>query len=37
MHAENLAAHLAGRAHGDTESQWDDLVPPYQDLAAKLS
>ena len=36
IHAENLAAHLAGRERGDTEARWDDLVPPYQDLAASI-
>ncbi len=36
IHAENLAAYLAGREHGDTEARWDELVPPYQDLAANI-
>jgi uncharacterized protein YndB with AHSA1/START domain len=36
IHAENLAAYLAGR-EGNTEARWDELVPPYQDLAANLS
>ena len=36
IHAENLAAHLAGRERGDTETRWDELVPPYQDLAASI-
>jgi uncharacterized protein YndB with AHSA1/START domain len=36
IHAENLAAYLAGRERGDTEARWDELVPPYQDLAADL-
>jgi uncharacterized protein YndB with AHSA1/START domain len=36
IHAENLAAHLAGRERGDTEARWDELVPPYQELAAKI-
>jgi hypothetical protein len=27
IHAENLAAHLAGRERGDTEARWDELVP----------
>jgi hypothetical protein len=34
IHAENLASYLAGRERGDTEARWDELVPPYQDLAA---
>jgi uncharacterized protein YndB with AHSA1/START domain len=37
IHAENLAAYLAGRERGDTEARWAELVPPYQDLAAKIA
>ena len=37
IHAENLAAYLAGRESGDVEARWEELVPPYQDLAANLS
>jgi uncharacterized protein YndB with AHSA1/START domain len=37
IHAETLAAHLAGRECGDTEARRDELVPPYQDLAANIS
>jgi uncharacterized protein YndB with AHSA1/START domain len=36
IHAENLAAYLAGRDRGDTEARWAELVPPYQDLAANV-
>jgi uncharacterized protein YndB with AHSA1/START domain len=36
IHAENLAAHIAGRERGDTEARWSELVLPYQDLAANL-
>jgi uncharacterized protein YndB with AHSA1/START domain len=36
IHAENLAAYLAGRERGDAEARWDELVPPYQDLAASV-
>ena len=36
IHAENLAAYIAGRKRGDTEARWNDLVPPYQDLAANM-
>jgi uncharacterized protein YndB with AHSA1/START domain len=36
IHAENLAAYLAGRERGDTEARWDELVPPYLDLAANV-
>jgi uncharacterized protein YndB with AHSA1/START domain len=37
IHAENLAAYLAGRERGDLEARWDELVPRYQDLATNLS
>ncbi|HEV2475599.1 MAG TPA: SRPBCC family protein [Candidatus Dormibacteraeota bacterium] len=37
IHAENLAAHLAGRQRRDSEKRWQELVPPYQDLAAGVS
>jgi uncharacterized protein YndB with AHSA1/START domain len=37
IHAENLAAYLAGREPGDIEARWGELVPPYHDLAAKIS
>ncbi len=37
IHAENLAAYLAGRERGDSEARWDELIPPYQDLAANVS
>jgi uncharacterized protein YndB with AHSA1/START domain len=36
LHAENLAAHLAGHERGGTGARWDELVPPYQDLAADV-
>jgi uncharacterized protein YndB with AHSA1/START domain len=36
IHAEDLAAHIAGREHGDTEARWEELVPVYQDLAASI-
>ena len=36
IHAENLAAYLAGRDLGDTEARWNELVPSYQDLATNL-
>jgi len=36
IHAEDLAAHLAGREPGDSEARWDELVPPYQALAANI-
>jgi uncharacterized protein YndB with AHSA1/START domain len=37
IHAETLAAFLAGREPGDTEARWDELVPPYQELAAAIT
>ena len=37
IHAENLAAYLAGREPDDVEARWEALVPPYQDLATNIS
>jgi uncharacterized protein YndB with AHSA1/START domain len=37
IHAENLAAYLAGRQPGDVEARWEELVPPYQVLAPNVS
>ena len=36
IHAENLAAYLAGRQPGDVEARWENLAPRYQDLAASI-
>ena len=48
IHAENLAVHHvredgrdirigdAGRERVDSEAQWAELTPPYQDLAANI-
>lgn len=36
IHAETLAACLAGRRPGDAQARWDELVPAYQDLAADV-
>jgi uncharacterized protein YndB with AHSA1/START domain len=36
IHAENLAAYLAGRSRRDSEARWAELVPPYQELAARI-
>ena len=36
IHAENLAAYLAGRERGDSEARWNGLVPPFQELAANI-
>jgi uncharacterized protein YndB with AHSA1/START domain len=36
IHAENLAAYLAGRDRGDGEARWNDLLPAYQALAAAI-
>ncbi|MGH2632142.1 MAG: SRPBCC family protein [Tepidiformaceae bacterium] len=37
IHAENLAAYVDGREPGAGEARWEALVPPYQDLAARIS
>jgi uncharacterized protein YndB with AHSA1/START domain len=35
VHAEDLAAHLAGRERCDAGARWNELHAAYQDLAAK--
>ena len=37
IHAEHLAAHIRGDQPGDSEARWQELVPPYQELAATIS
>ena len=37
IHAESLAAHIAGREPGESEERWNELVPAYQALAADVS
>jgi uncharacterized protein YndB with AHSA1/START domain len=36
IHVEDLAAHLAGREHCDTDARWAELQAAYEDLAAKV-
>ena len=36
IHAENLASYLHGQDAADAEPRWNQLVPPYQNLAANL-
>jgi hypothetical protein len=36
VHVEDLAAHLAGRDRTDAAARWAELLPAYQDLAAKV-
>ncbi len=36
IHAENLAGYVTGHEGGDQEARWAALVPPYQELAARL-
>jgi uncharacterized protein YndB with AHSA1/START domain len=36
IHAENLAIYLAGEERRDVEPRWEQLIPVYQALAAKL-
>jgi uncharacterized protein YndB with AHSA1/START domain len=37
IHAEDLARYIAGGERGDSTARWKELVPPYQELAAKVS
>jgi uncharacterized protein YndB with AHSA1/START domain len=37
IHAKNLAAHIRGaQPADDLEARWDELLPPYQELAAAI-
>ena len=36
IHVEDLAAHVAGRQRDDATPRWLELLPPYEDLAAKV-
>jgi hypothetical protein len=37
IHAEHLAGYLAGdESVPDKDARWEDLVPPYLDLAAAI-
>ena len=36
IHAENLAAYLAGHDAGGNAARWEQLVPGYLDLAAEI-
>jgi hypothetical protein len=38
IHVEDLADHVAGlERREDAEARWEELFPPYQDLAANIS
>jgi uncharacterized protein YndB with AHSA1/START domain len=37
IHVEDLAAYLAGGERRDSEARWNELMPPYQELAAGVS
>lgn len=36
IHAEDLAAYVAGRDRADVEARWAEIEPRYRDLAARL-
>jgi uncharacterized protein YndB with AHSA1/START domain len=36
IHAEDLAAHLAGRERCEIKTRWNELIPAYRDLAGDL-
>ena len=37
IHAENLAAHFAGRRPVDAAARWEELAPSYRELAAGVN
>ncbi|MGN6791193.1 MAG: SRPBCC family protein [Streptosporangiaceae bacterium] len=36
IHVEDLADHIAGRERRDADARWGQLMPAYQELAAKI-
>jgi uncharacterized protein YndB with AHSA1/START domain len=36
VHIEDLAAHIAGRERCDAKARWEELLPAYEALAAKI-
>ncbi|MDA8264796.1 MAG: hypothetical protein M0T79_05515 [Actinomycetota bacterium] len=36
IHAESLDDYPARRVRGDVESRWEELIPPYQAMAAGI-
>lgn len=36
VHIEDLANYLAGRERVEAEARWNELMPPYRDLAANV-
>ena len=37
VHVEDLAAHIAGRERCDAKARWEELLPAYEALAAKIN
>jgi uncharacterized protein YndB with AHSA1/START domain len=38
IHVEDLADHIAGRERrDDAQARWEELLPPYRDLAANVN
>jgi hypothetical protein len=35
VHVEDLAAHIAGRERCDAGARWGELMPAYEELAAR--
>jgi uncharacterized protein YndB with AHSA1/START domain len=36
IHAEDLAAYLAGRERCEAQVRWNELIPAYRELAANI-
>ena len=37
VHVEDLAAHIVGRERCDAKARWEELLPAYEALAAKIN
>jgi len=37
IHVEDLGDHVAGRERRDAEARWEELLPPYRELAVEVT
>ena len=37
IHVEDLGDHVAGRERRDAEARWEELLPPYRELAVDVT
>jgi hypothetical protein len=37
IHVEDLGDHVSGRERRDAEARWEELLPPYRELAVDVT